>query len=144
MLCSDGPRLIEYNARFGDPEAMNVLPLLKTKMVDICNSIVNEDLENVEFIDKASVCKYIVQMDIPNTEYTNTKKVEVDEDKIKELGANVFYAAVNQKDDGIYLSGSRALGIVGQGETISEAENVAEKSLSICNRKYLSQKRCWN
>jgi len=127
MLCSDGPRLIEYNARFGDPEAMNVLPLLKTKMVDICNSIVNEDLENVEFIDKASVCKYIVPDGYPNTEYANTK-VEVDEDKIKELGANVFYAAVNQKDDGIYLSGSRALGIVGQGETISEAENVAEKA----------------
>ena len=127
MLCSDGPRLIEYNARFGDPEAMNVLPLLKTKMVDICNSIVNEDLENVEFIDKASVCKYIVPDGYPNSEYANTK-VEVDEDKIKELGANVFYAAVNQKDDGIYLSGSRALGIVGQGETISEAENVAEKA----------------
>ena len=127
MLCSDGPRLIEYNARFGDPEAMNVLPLLKTKMVDICNSIVNEDLENVEFIDKASVCKYIVPDGYPNSEYANTK-VEVDEDKIKELGANVLYAAVNQKDDGIYLSGSRALGIVGQGETISEAENVAEKA----------------
>ena len=60
MLCADGPRLIEYNARFGDPEAMNVLPLLKTKMIDVCKDIINNNLNKVEFEDKASVCKYIV------------------------------------------------------------------------------------
>jgi phosphoribosylamine--glycine ligase len=127
MLCKDGPRLVEYNARFGDPEAMNVLPLLKTRMIDVCENIVNGTLDKVEFEDKASVCKYIVPDGYPDTEYADTK-VDINEEKINELGANVFYAAVNQKEDGVYLSGSRALGIVAQGESIAEAEVIAEKA----------------
>ena len=132
MLCADGPRLIEYNARFGDPEAMNVLPLLKTKMIDVCKDIINNNLNKVEFEDKASVCKYIVPDGYPNTKYNNTK-IDINEEKIHEIGANVFYAAVNQKDDGIYLSGSRALGVVAQGESISEAEKKAEKACEFIN-----------
>ena len=60
MLSNEGPKLIEYNARFGDPEAMNVLPLLKTSMLDICKDIVAGNLGDVEFEDLASVCNYIV------------------------------------------------------------------------------------
>ena len=44
MLTADGPKLIEYNARFGDPEAMNVLPLLKTPLVDVCQAVVDGTL----------------------------------------------------------------------------------------------------
>ncbi|MCC7553845.1 MAG: phosphoribosylamine--glycine ligase [Methanobacteriaceae archaeon] len=127
MLCSDGPRLIEYNARFGDPEAMNVLPLLKTPMVDICKKIVDGNLTNVEFEDQASVCKYIVPDGYPETEHSG-EIIEVDEEAINKLGAQVFYAAVNQKDNNIHLSGSRALGIVAKGKTISEAEAIAEEA----------------
>lgn len=45
MLCRDGPRLVEYNARFGDPEAMNVLPLLETSMVELCQGVVDGNLK---------------------------------------------------------------------------------------------------
>ena len=127
MLSSDGPRLIEYNARFGDPEAMNVLTLLDTPMINICEDIVNGTLSNANFKNEASVCKYIVPDGYPETKYADTK-IEVNEEKINELGAEVFYAAVNQKDDGIYLSSSRALGIVATGENIKEAEDIAEKA----------------
>ena len=127
MLTSDGPKLIEYNARFGDPEAMNVLPLLKTPLVDVCQAIVDGTLDKVEFEDKASVCKYIVPDGYPETEYAG-ELIDVDEEAIEEMGAKVFYAAVSQEDDGIHLSGSRALGIVASGKSIEEAEKIAEKA----------------
>ena len=127
MLSSDGPRLIEFNARFGDPEAMNVLPLMKTKMVDVCKAIADGNLDKVEFNNLASVCKYIVPEGYPDTEYAG-EKIEVDEKAIEDLGAKVFYASVSEDDDGVKLTGSRALGIVAQGESISEAEKIAEKA----------------
>ena len=127
MLTADGPRLIEYNARFGDPEAMNVLPLLKTPLIDVCKAIVDGTLDEVEFEEKASVCKYIVPDGYPETEYAG-ELIEVDEEAIEKMGAKVFYAAVSLEDDGIHLSGSRALGIVASGETIAEAEEIAEKA----------------
>ncbi|KZX16326.1 phosphoribosylamine--glycine ligase [Methanobrevibacter filiformis] len=125
MLCEDGPRLIEYNARFGDPEVMNVLPLIKTPMIDVCESIVDGNLKNVEFETKASVCKYIVPAGYPETKYAD-ELIKVDEEKINALGAKVFYAAVKQKDDGVYTTSSRALGIVGTGDTIESSEKIAE------------------
>ena len=127
MLTANGPKLIEYNARFGDPEAMNVLPLLKTPLIDVCQAIVDGTLDNVEFEDKASVCKYIVPDGYPETQYAG-ELIEVDEQAIEEMGAKVFYAAVSAEDDGIHLSGSRALGIVASGDSIEEAEKIAEKA----------------
>ena len=127
MLTADGPKLIEYNARFGDPEAMNVLPLLKTPLADVCQAIVDGSLDKVEFNDKASVCKYIVPEGYPETSHGG-ELIEVDEKAIEELGAKVFYAAVGLEDDGIHLSGSRALGIVADGDSIEEAEKIAEKA----------------
>ena len=127
MLTADGPRLIEYNARFGDPEAMNVLPLLETPLIEICKSIVDETLDDVEFKKQSSVCKYIVPDGYPETEHAG-EIIEVDEKSIEEIGAKVFYAAVSLEDDGIHLSGSRALGVVANAETINEAEKIAEKA----------------
>lgn len=128
MLTSSGPRLIEYNARFGDPEAMNVLPLMKTPMFEVCKSIVDENLQNVEFEPLSSVCKYIVPDGYPETKYAD-EEIVVDEEKIESIGAKVFYAAVNQKEDGkIYTSSSRALGIVGIADSIDKSESIAEKA----------------
>lgn len=127
MLTADGPKLIEYNARFGDPEAMNVLPLLKTPLADVCQAIVDGNLDKVEFNDKASVCKYIVPDGYPETSHAG-ETIEVDEKTIEDLGAKVFYAAVGLEDDEIHLSGSRALGIVASGDSIEEAEKIAEKA----------------
>ncbi len=127
MLSKEGPKLIEYNARFGDPEAMNVLPLLKTPMIDVCKAIVDGTLDEVEFEDKASVCKYIVPDGYPDTPHAG-EIIEVDEEAIEDIGAKVFYAAVSKEEAGIQLSGSRALGITAQGKTIAEAEKLAEEA----------------
>ncbi len=127
MLCSNGPKLVEYNARFGDPEAMNVLPLLKTDFVEICEGIIDGNLKNAEFENKASVCKYIVPKGYPETGKSG-QILKVDETKINDLGGLVYYAAVNEKDNKIYTSSSRALGLVGIGDNISEAEEICEKA----------------
>ena len=127
MLCEDGPRLIEYNARFGDPEVMNVLPLMKTPMIDVCNAIVDGNLKKIEFENKSSVCKYVVPDGYPETKHAD-KSIKVNESKINDLGAKIFYAAVKQKDDGIYTTSSRAVGIVGIGDTIEASEKIAEEA----------------
>ncbi len=125
MLCKDGPKLVEYNARFGDPEAMNVLPLLKTDFIEICKGIVDGNLKKAEFEKKATVCKYIVPKGYPETAKAG-QILNVNESKINEEGALVYYAAVNQKDDKIFTSASRALGLVGIGDSIAEAEQICE------------------
>ncbi len=126
MLCKNGPRLVEYNARFGDPEAMNVLPLLNSSFVDLSKGIVNGNLKRADFESKATVCKYIVPRGYPETKAAN-QVLKVDEAKINDAGAIVYYAAVNQKDDKIYTSSSRALGLVGLGDSIAEAEEICEE-----------------
>lgn len=125
MLCKEGPKLVEYNARFGDPEAMNVLPLLKTDFIELCNGIVEGNLKKADFEKKATVCKYIVPKGYPETGKAG-QIIDVNESKINEKGALVYYAAVNQKDDKIYTSASRALGLVGIGDSIEEAEKICE------------------
>jgi phosphoribosylamine--glycine ligase len=125
MLCEEGPRLVEYNARFGDPEAMNVLPLLQTSMVDICQGIVDGNLKKAQFEKKATVCKYLVPDGYPETKVAG-EAVKVKEKEIADAGALVYYAAVNQKDDTVYTSSSRALGLVGIGDSIDEAEKICE------------------
>ena len=127
MLTATGPKLIEYNARFGDPEAMNVLTLLETPLTDICKSIVDGNLCEVEFSNKASVCKYLVPDGYPETAHGG-ETIEVDEEAISDLGAKVYYAAVSLEDGEIKMSSSRALAVVAGGDEISDAEEIAEKA----------------
>ncbi len=125
MLCKEGPKLVEYNARFGDPEVMNVLPLLKTDFVDLCQGIVDGNLKNANFESKATVCKYIVPKGYPESGQAG-QILDVNESKINEESGLVYYAAVNQKDNKIYTSSSRALGLVGIGDSIADAEEICE------------------
>jgi len=79
MLCRDGVKLIEYNARFGDPEAMNIFPLLKTDFLDIAEAIVDKKIDglDVKFEKKATVCKYIVPKGYPSNPKANSV-IEID------------------------------------------------------------------
>lgn len=127
IVTKSGVKLIEYNARFGDPEAMNALPLLKTDFVDICEAIISGNLADmdVEFDKKATVCKYIVPEGYPDSPVKN-KKIEVGE--IPD-GVKVYYASVDSRDDGLYLCGSRAVAMVGIADDLKEAEKLAEKGV---------------
>jgi phosphoribosylamine--glycine ligase len=125
-------KLLEYNARFGDPEAMNILPLLKTDFVEICRHIVAGTLDKlkIEFEPKATVCKYVVPKgyglpaDHPDAA-SSRAKIEVGD-----VGkARLYYSSVDKKEDGLYLSSSRAIGIVGIANTLEEARKIAEEGV---------------
>ena len=123
MLTGDGVKVIEYNARFGDPEAMNVLSLLETDFMDICNAIVAGSLADLKivFANKATVCKYVVPVGYPNNP---SKDFEVIcNTKLDGL----YLAAVQEKDGIIVATGSRTAAFVGVDPNIVIAERIAEK-----------------
>jgi len=128
ILTKEGVKLIEYNARMGDPEAMNVLSIMKSDMVELCRAIVNEDLHDfkIEFEKKATVCKYAVPKGYPSNPVKDEKVSVKDVPK----DAEMYYASVDKRGDGLYMTGSRALAFIGKGFTLSEAEVMAENAVS--------------
>ena len=128
MATANGVKLIEYNARFGDPEAMNVLSLLESDFIDICNGIVSGTLGNVgvSFQNKATVCKYAVPEGYPDSPVFDKP---IDVSKVENLDY-LFYASVDFKGANLVESGSRTAAVVGIADTISEAEKIAEKEVS--------------
>lgn len=130
MLTRDGPKVIEFNARFGDPEAMNVLSILSSNFLDICQAIAGGRLSGtrVEFARKATVCKYVVPEGY-GTEPKADLPIHVDEAAIKNEGAMAYYAMVNEIDGRTFTSTSRAVGVVGIDDSIEKAEQACERAL---------------
>ncbi|MCH7662126.1 MAG: phosphoribosylamine--glycine ligase, partial [Euryarchaeota archaeon] len=138
MLTADGIRVIEYNARFGDPEAMNTLPALNTDFLDVLVAArAGEALPQLSFAPRATVCKYAVPEGYPEDPQGGTR-ITVDEESVARAGrvanesgdAQLFYASVDEREDGIYTTTSRAFAVVGIAESITEAEEIAENALS--------------
>lgn len=126
IATKNGVKLIEYNARFGDPEALNILPLLKSDFVDICLSMISGNLAEdlVQFEKKATVCKYITPQSYP--EAKNEKGEPVTFPEMPE-NAKLYFGDISEDDDGtLRLGGSRTAGIVGIGDSIEEAEKIAQ------------------
>ena len=129
MITASGVKLIEYNARFGDPEAMNILPLLRTDFIDVCRAIIDGTLDRLDIIfeKKATVCKYVVPIgyglpqDHPEAASTSSR-IEIGAAR----GARLYYSSIDQRPDGLYMTSSRAIGVVGIAETLEEAERIAE------------------
>jgi phosphoribosylamine--glycine ligase len=125
------PKLVEFNCRFGDPEAMNVLPLLRTDFEEVCEKIAcgNLSARHVSFESKASVCKYLVPTGYPDNADLG-QEIQVDEIAIQREGASIFYASVDMKDGHIVTAASRTVAVVGFGDTIEVAERLAESVTS--------------
>ncbi len=124
-MLSDDVKLIEFNCRFGDPEAMNVLTILKSNFVEICESIIDGNLKKAEFEEKATVCKYIAPVGYGLKPKANAE-ITVDEEAIEKSGAVLYYAAVNAENNKLYTTTSRTLALVGVAESLREAEKIAE------------------
>jgi phosphoribosylamine--glycine ligase len=135
MLTADGVKVVEFNARFGDPEAMNTLPVLNTDFLDVLVAARDgEDLPELSFAPKATVCKYAVPEGYP-TDPEAGAKVEITEENAGD--ALLFYASVDERDDGIYTTTSRAFAVVGIADSITEAEEIAEDALSVAGEEGL-------
>ena len=127
MATHNGVKLIEYNARFGDPEAINLLTLLDSDFASVCSNMVEGTLKSVIFKNKASVCKYIVPKGYGSNPSVDAT-LEVNESYRNH--SNLYYAAVNRdENDIISTTSSRAAAIVSSGKTISDAEEKCEKGL---------------
>ncbi|MFX1394675.1 MAG: phosphoribosylamine--glycine ligase, partial [Promethearchaeota archaeon] len=140
MKTASGIKLIEFNARMGDPEAMNILPLLKTNFVDICCDIINGTLKsNIDFEKKATVCKYLAPEGYP----VSPKKdelVKINENNLKKTGAKFYYASVYREGEKIYTTTSRAMGILGIADSLEKAEKIAEKGVGCIEGKLFHRK----
>jgi phosphoribosylamine--glycine ligase len=131
MLTKDGPKVIEFNARFGDPEAMNVLSLLSSDFTQICFKMAGGGIskKHAEFQRRASVCKYVVPEGY-GTKSLAGEEIKVDENAISREGALLYYASVNEKDGRVFTTSSRSVGVVGIDHSIEQAESIAERALS--------------
>ncbi len=125
MITKDGPKVIEFNARFGDPEAMNLLTLLSSDFCTIVEKIALGTLtaDDVMFKNKATVCKYIVPEGYPDSPKPNC------EINIGNIGdAYMYYANVIEEDGKLKTQTSRTLAFVGMADTLEDAEKIAEKA----------------
>lgn len=148
MLARDGPRVIEINARFGDPEAMNVLALLESSYVSIVRAMAagRLDASLVRFSPRATVCKYVVPEGY-GVKPMAKEPLRVDEAAIAASGARCYYAAIDQTGGRrggqveATTTTSRSVGIVGVGDTLAEANALADKALAHVTGPHLFVRR---
>ena len=120
MITPDGPKVIEYNCRFGDPETQVVLPLLKTDLLDIMTAVSQQKLSEikVEFKDEYAACVIMASKGYPES-YEKGYKIDIPDD----LADNVYIAGAALKDGVLVNSGGRVLGVTMTADTLSEALN---------------------
>ena len=118
MVTKDGPKVIEYNCRFGDPETQVVLPLLKTDLLTVMKAVTEERLSeiDVEFSDGAACCVIMASAGYPE-KYQKGYEITIPE----ELKDNVYVAGAALKDDKLVTSGGRVLGVVKTADGLADA-----------------------
>ena len=140
MATKDGVKVIEFNARLGDPEAMNILSILETDMAQLCKKIGTGTLDdNVVFSQKATVCKYLVPEGYPQNPLKDLE-ITVDEEKIRLGGGIPYYASVREEKGKLLTSSSRAIAVVGIADKIEDAEKIAEKCMEYISGKLIHRK----
>lgn len=121
MLTKDGPKVIEYNARFGDPETQALLPLLKTDLFDIFNAIIDETLDKIDIIweDKASATIVLASGGYPKEYIKGFKITGIDE--VQNNGITVYHMGTAIKDGNIVTNGGRVLCLTATADNVEEA-----------------------
>ena len=127
IATKNGVSVIEFNARFGDPEALNVLTILESDFVTLCQALVTGNLssELVKFSRQATVCKYAVPEGYPDAP---VRDVLIDVSAVKNK-ACLYLSSVDARDGKIYATGSRTAAYVGVAESIPMAEEISEKEV---------------
>ncbi len=122
MLTPDGPRVLEYNARFGDPEAQVVLPRMKNDIIEVMEACVEGTLDQVEleFEDNAAVCVVLASDGYP-VSYEKGFVIKGLEKFDQAEGYYCFHAGTKQTDQGIVTNGGRVLGVTAKGKDLKEA-----------------------
>lgn len=128
MVTADGPKVVEFNSRFGDPEAQVVLPLLESDLLDVLLAVVEGRLDraDIRWNDKAAVCVIAASAGYPG-DYRKGVPIE-GIDRVRD--AIVFHAGTARDGDRIVTSGGRVLGVTALGATIAEARAKAYEQLA--------------
>ena len=129
MLTEEGPKVLEYNARFGDPETQVVLPRMKTDLVQMFNACIDGtlDQQNLEFEDNAAVCVVLASDGYPLS-YEKGFPITGFEKFHDEEGYYCFHAGSKFDGDAIVTNGGRVLGVTAKGATLKEARENAYKA----------------
>lgn len=129
MLTEDGPKVLEYNARFGDPEAQVVLPRMKNDIIDVMEACIDGKLDEIElsFDEQAAVCVVLASDGYPEHYDKGFVISGLDTFKNKE-GYYVFHAGTKKTDAGVVTNGGRVLGVTAKGKTLVEARSNAYKA----------------
>ena len=122
MLTEDGPKVLEYNARFGDPEAQVVLPRMKNDMIDVAEACIDGTLDRIDlsFEDSAAVCVVLASEGYP-VSYEKGFEITGLENFDDKDGYYCFHAGTALKDGKIVTNGGRVLGVTAKGATLQEA-----------------------
>lgn len=122
MLTEKGPRVLEYNARFGDPEAQVVLPRMKNDLVDVCEACIDGKLDetDLQFEDNAAVCVVLASEGYP-VKYDKGLPIRGLENFKDKEGYYVFHAGTKFDGDTIVTNGGRVLGVTAKGENLKAA-----------------------
>lgn len=123
ILTKEGPKVLEFNARFGDPETQVVLPRLKTDLIDVLNAVIEGTLHkiNIEWKDNAAVCVVMASGGYPE-EYQKGKIINGLEELKEMRDVVAFHAGTKFQDGMVITSGGRVLGITAWADTISKAK----------------------
>ena len=126
MITKDGPKVLEYNARFGDPEAQVVITRMKNDIVDVFEACIDGHLENIDlqFEDNAAVCVILASDGYP-VAYEKGKEIRGLENFKGKDGYYCFHAGSKKVDDKIVTNGGRVLGITAIGSDLKEARKNA-------------------
>lgn len=131
MITSDGPMVLEFNVRFGDPEAQVILTRMKSDIVPIMLATISGGLDNVdlEWLPQASVCVVMASGGYPG-QYDNGKEIKGLDSLKNQEGISVFHAGTKSGNGKIVTNGGRVLNVVACGEDIKEAQKKVYEAVS--------------
>ncbi|MHB1457210.1 MAG: phosphoribosylamine--glycine ligase [Armatimonadota bacterium] len=134
MLTKDGPKVLEYNARFGDPETQVVLPLLESDLLDLMVASLDGSLDSVlaKWYNKKAVCVVVASGGYPG-DYTNGFEINGLETADSIGNVTVFHAGTRLIEGAVVTNGGRVLGITATGDTYTDAVNNAYKAVDLIN-----------
>lgn len=122
MLTAQGPKVIEYNCRFGDPETQVVLPMLDTDLADIVNAVIDERLSNIDIKWKNGACACVIMASggYPKS-YPKGLEIKGLDNNGQVENATVYHAGTAIKDNCFTTAGGRVLGVTANGDTLDDA-----------------------
>ncbi len=129
IMTKSGPKVIEFNARFGDPETQVVLPRLQTDLMDIFEAMQNEKLNEIElrWDSQSAVCVILASKGYPG-DYEKGKQITIKRELLPQQ-TEVYIAGAKRENDDLLTSGGRVLGVTALGNTVQEARDRAYQGI---------------